>query len=82
MEQVLTDVWKLETPDEELASEDLNIIIEQAFKFGGSSHRAYLRRLWDGEPWHSIKRKLITEGSTWYVWYMDGVRQHLYNLNP
>lgn len=76
----LTDVWKLETPDEECAIEDLNYIIDNAMKFEGSKERAYLRKLWDGEPWQSIKEKLYTEGSAWYVWYMDGVRQHLINL--
>ena len=78
--QQLSDVWVLETPDEEIASIDLNHIIEQASKFSGVSERAYLRRLWDGESWHSIKTKLQIEGSAWYVWYMDGVRQHLFNL--
>jgi len=49
-------------------------------KFRGASQRAYLRKLWDGESWQDIKRKLLTEGSVWYVWWMDGVRQHLSNL--
>lgn len=78
--QQLTDVWTLETPDEELATIDLNFIIDEAMKFRGVSERAYLRRLWDGENWQSIRAKLLTEGSAWYVWYMDGVRQHLANL--
>ena len=75
-----SDVWKLETPIEEYASEDLSLIIDRAFKFRGTSERAYLRKLWDGESWKSIKAKLQTEGSAWYVWYIDGVRQHLANL--
>lgn len=78
--EALTSVWKLETPDEDFASDDLNFIIDKAFKFSGVSERAYLRRLWDGESWKSIKDKLMTEGSVWYVWYMDGVRQHLINI--
>jgi hypothetical protein len=56
------------------------MIIDRAFKFEGVSERAYLRRLWDGESWKSIKEKLMTEGSVWYVWWMDGVRQHLENI--
>ena len=79
MEQVMGDVWVLETPDEEVASIDLNQIVERAFKFSGVSERAYLRKLWDGESWKSIKAKLQAEGSTWYVWWMDGVRQHIIN---
>ncbi len=77
--QQLTDVWTLETPNEEAASVDLNFIVEAAFKH---SRRAinYLRKLWDGESWQSIKSKLEVEGSAWYVWWMDGVRRHLTNI--
>jgi len=79
MDDLCTDVWQFETSDEEDASEDLNYIIDRALKFEGSHERAYLRKLWDGESWKSIKEKLLTEGSAWHVWYMDGVRQHLIN---
>ena len=75
----MSDVWILESSQEQHASEDLNFIIEEALKFKGTSQRAYLRKLWDGESWQSIKKKVLTEGSAWYVWYMDGVRQHLIN---
>ena len=78
---MLDTIWKLETPDEDFASDDLNMIIDEAMRFRGVSERTYLRRLWDGESWKSIKAKLMTEGSAWYVWYMDGVRQHLYNIS-
>ena len=78
MKQQLTDVWTLETPDEEGASIDLNLIIEDAFNHSRQAIN-YLRRLWDDESWTSIKSKLEVEGSAWYVWYMDGVRQHLLN---
>ena len=79
MNQLLTDVWTLETPDEEAAANDLNWFVEEAFR---GSRRAinYLRKLWGNESWQSIKAKLQAEGSDWYVWWMDGVRQHLLNL--
>ena len=32
----------------------------------------FLKRIWN-ESWSSIKEKLEAEGSTWYVWWMDGV---------
>ena len=79
MEQ-LTDVWTLETTDEEYASDDLNQIIDMSLNHDRAAQN-YLRKLWDGEKWDSIKSKLEVEGSCWYVWYMDGVRQHLINLN-
>lgn len=75
-----TDVWTLETSEEEEAAQDLNFIIGNAMKFKGSKERAYLRKLWDNESWQSIKSKLLTEDSCWYVWFMDGIRQHLINL--
>ena len=76
----MSDVWTLETGDEEYASDSLNTIIDEARTFKGTGARNYLRKLWDGESWQSIKAKADTEGSCWYVWYMDGVRQHLMNL--
>ena len=68
------DVWTLETPSEELASEDLGAIVSLALEKRSTWARNYLRKLWDNESWSSIKEKLLTEGSTWYVWWMDGVR--------
>jgi hypothetical protein len=32
-----------------------------------------IRRLWDGESWTSICRKVATEGSVWVVWWQDGL---------
>jgi spore maturation protein CgeB len=79
MAQQMSDVWTLETGDEEWASEDLGLIIGEAMKFKGTSARAYLRKLWGNESWKSIKEKLHTEGSVWYVWYLDSVKNHLIN---
>lgn len=36
-----------------------------------------IRSLWDGESWASIQEKLMTEGSTWHVWWMDGLRKYI-----
>jgi len=79
LEAEVGDVWTLETPDEELAAEDLNIVVAAALD-KDSRARNYLRKLWDGESWKSIKEKLLTEGSVWHVWWMDGVRQHAANM--
>ena len=80
MEDAMSDVWCLEKQEQEDAIIDLTFIVEAAMKFRGVSERAYLRGLWDGERWKSIKDKLQTEGSAWYVWWMDGVNQHLRNV--
>jgi hypothetical protein len=36
-----------------------------------------IRDLWDGESWESIQAKLMTEASTWHVWWMDGLRKYI-----
>lgn len=85
MAQQLTDVWKLETPSQDVASDDLNGMIDfvynTKYNFGyRMSNIGYLRHLWNDESWKSIKSKLETEGSAWYVWWMDGVNHHLCHL--
>lgn len=69
------DIWQLETENEIAASDDLSRIVDFAIA-GHRKSQNYLKKLWD-EKWLSIKKKLLTEGSVWYVWWMDGVRQHL-----
>lgn len=36
-----------------------------------------IRSLWDDEPWEEIQTKILTDGSTWYVWWMDGLRKYI-----
>lgn len=76
MPDKLTNVWELETLDEQRANDDLLGIAYCAFA-GQPWAVAYLTDLWDGENWDSIKIKLETERSVWYVWWRDGVRKHL-----
>jgi len=76
----MTDVWKLESNDEEFASDMLSQIANEAMK-GDVSQQQYLSNLWDGESWESIQKKLQAEGSTWYVWWMDGVRKFMSQLD-
>lgn len=73
--QILTDVWKLETEEEDIASLELNLICEEALG-GDRKAQNCLKSLWE-ESWQSIKAKLLTEGSLWCVWWMDGVRKYL-----
>lgn len=74
--QPLGDVWKLETPVQDAAIQDLQFIVDSAMN-GNRASQNYLRTLWDGEKWESIKEKINTEDSVWYVWWMDGVNQHI-----
>jgi hypothetical protein len=60
------------------ASDDLNMFVQQAMD-GNEDAVPYLKSLWDGESWDSIKEKLETEGSAWVVWWNDGVCKHMQN---
>ena len=60
--------------------EDLEAIFENALGENGAEDIVYLRTLWDGESWASIKDKWLSEGSIWIVWYYDGIREHYENL--
>lgn len=75
-QEPMGDVWQLESDSQEIASEELAIISQQALS-GDESSRQILVDLWDGESWESIEKKLNTEGSVWYVWWMDGVNKWL-----
>ena len=72
------DVLEIETMDEQSAVDDLNFVVAKAYKPSGKYERLYLMKvIWPGESWKSIKQKLDTGGSIWYVWYIDGVRNHI-----
>ncbi len=70
-------IIKLETQHEEFASNDLSKYIQDAMNTGNKKKIVFIRSLWDNEPWASIVKKVNTEGSTWYVWWMDGVRKFM-----
>jgi len=75
---MISDVWEIETAGQKIAAENLSIFCEKAIK-GDRKAQNYLKKLW-GEKWTSIKEKLQTESSVWYVWYMDGVNAHCENM--
>ena len=39
---------------------------------GSVSSRNFLKGLY-GDSWETIKERMETEGSVWYVWYIGGV---------
>ena len=73
-------VWQLENEQQIAASEDLSCIVQDA-KAGFIQQRDYLKSLWLECSWKTIKERLNTEGSVWYVWWMDGVNQHIINID-
>ena len=73
--QELSNVWELENPDEQAACDCINYLYEQARK-GKVSARNILKKCF-ADKWDTIKERMEAEGSIWYVWYMDGVRNYL-----
>lgn len=67
----------LESPEEKDYSQFLSDYIQETIESQDKHSIAYIRALWDDESWESIVRKANTEGSTWYVWWMDGVRAYM-----
>jgi len=43
-----------------------------------------IRKLFNNESWESIVKKFTTEGSTWIVWWIDGVNSYMNEklINP
>ena len=74
-------VIKLETQEEDYASDRLGTFIQQMIDHPHEGGIKYIRALWDNESWESIQEKFATEGSVWYVWWADGVRAYLEDLN-
>lgn len=70
-------IIQLESDEQEAAGYILSQDIELATETGDPELIAEIRALWDGEEWDDIVSKARVEGSTWYVWWMDGVRAFL-----
>jgi hypothetical protein len=64
----------LDSLEEEEYSDRLACAIEELTDNPDPDWIAKIRSLWDGESWESIQKKSQVEESTWYVWWMDGVR--------
>lgn len=74
----ISDIWQLESPKQIAASQELCIIIQNAICSSDSKAQKYLKTLW-GEKWSVIKKKLLIDSSSWYLWYIAGVNQHIEN---
>ena len=60
----------------EYYTQSLSLWIEDTLKTQDPLAIKALRSLWDDESWKSIVKKYETQGSTWYVWWMDGVKAY------
>lgn len=70
-------IIQLESKREVAAGEVLSLLFDEAIETHDRNLIRKLRRLWGNEEWKEIKRKWYSDGSTWYVWQMDGVRAFL-----
>lgn len=70
-------IIQLETQGEEVAAWELSKLIQSVIDSQEETQIAYIRGLWDNDPWEWIVQRFQTEGSTWYVWWMDGVRAYM-----
>ena len=75
----MSDIWCLETDKQQFASEHLSSIANIAIT-GDRKAQNYLKKLWPECSWQTIKERIMVEESTWYVFWIDGVNQHLVNL--
>lgn len=68
----------LESAVEQDYSFFLSELIEEA-KAGGTEEEIELIRSFWGKQysWDDIQEKAAADGSTWYVWWMDGVRAYI-----
>jgi len=69
------DVWDFETTEEDLYAELLNELCTKAIE-GDIDLQRYLTGIFGGN-WESVKAKLLTEGSVWYVWWKDGLNKFI-----
>jgi len=72
MRKQIGDVWQFESQQEIDSCDLMNSLYEQAIN-GKVSARNLIKKCY-GNNWDTIKERMNTEGSVWYVWYMDGVR--------
>jgi len=78
VKETIGDVWSFETGTEEIACDIVNNLYLQGLKRGGTKERNILKDCF-GDDWQTIKERFETEGSVWYVWYMDGVRKFIFD---
>ena len=70
-------IINLESSGEETCSYLLSRWIQETVASKDPNEKRKIRRLWGNEKWKSIMRKVETEGSVWYVWWMDGVHAYM-----
>ena len=73
----MNDIIKLETGQQDIASDAINHLYTQATEHRAVYARNVIKQCYEGDSWDTIKNRMNTEGSCWYVWYMDGVNRYI-----
>lgn len=76
MNNQIGDVWTLESKEQEQICHYINELYRQATEERSTHAKIVLKKIY-GNDWKTIKKRMETEGSIWYVWYMDGVNNLL-----
>ncbi|MGC9384205.1 MAG: hypothetical protein ACP5D6_06370 [Kosmotogaceae bacterium] len=71
------EIWVLENSREIVACQWINQLYSWA-KEGDEGAKETILMLYDDDDWETIQERMETEGSVWYVWYMDGVRKMIH----
>lgn len=75
--QACGDIWELESPMERDYGYSLSVWIQDVIDEPSDAGIAAIRALWDNESWESIVERFQTEGSTWAVWFSDGLNAYM-----
>jgi len=67
-------IIQLETENEIYLCDYMNMLYNEAIE-GKVSARNFIKKCYSDYNWQTIKERMETEGSVWYVWYMDGIRK-------
>ena len=72
------DVWCFESAEEEDYSTFLGEYIQETEESKDPEAIYLICSFWNNEnDWETIVERAAVEGSTWYVWWMDGVRAYM-----
>lgn len=63
------------------AADGLWSLIEKTILDDDPASIETIRGYFGGEPWTTVVEKAQAEGSIWYSWWMDGVRQYIEHLS-
>ena len=71
-------IISLETQMQKQACDIINHLFLQATEQRSTRAKNILKKCYETD-WQTIKKRFNTDGSIWYVWYIDGVNSFIIN---